>query len=752
MATIQGVYVALFGRPADPTGLAYFNSITNNGQNLAAIANLAGSAEYQQRFAGQTNVQIVNSIYRSLFNRDADVAGLNFFVAGLNNGTFKINDIAIRILDGAQGSDRTIVDTKIAAANAFTAALDTTPEIVAYNGNAAAEQGRAFLAPISTTAPTAAQVDAAVAAIVANPGGGGLNLALTNSTDALVGSGANDTFVAGTQAGFATLTAGDSINGGEGTDVLRIFGNTNAAAFAGSTITSVENVEVQLAAGGATALNVSNNAGVKEVTLIAGSSGASTITLTKAQTAGIQGNSNPAGAGDNITFLFSNASAAANDVANLKVNGGNVDSVIVADIETLNVAATGSNSLGTLTATSATTLNLTGTGSVSATTGTGALKTIDGSALAGGFNLNIAAATATDLAVKGSAANDTLTTVYASLSNADSIDLGAGTGDTLLFTDAATFNTAATAGRLSKVVGVEEIGTVGVALTVDGDLVSQTRFSTSGVGSITATNVAQNSTLEFGAGAAAASTAALKLGANTVNVALEGSATAAADVSAGLAVTGSSTINVLSTGTAGVANNVLALTVAGNQSVVLTGSQNTTLSVATAGATGVSIDGSAFTGNGTLTGSAQADIVKGGTGADIISGGALGDTLTGGAGADTFVYTTLTDSVAATPDRITDFTAGTDKFDVATVPTTVFQGAAFTAAGTGTLATDIASALAAGGQGAIAANNVALVTITGTGAGTYLVINNGTAGYAAADDAVINVTGLTGSLTTADFI
>ncbi len=41
MATIQGVYVALFGRPADPTGLAYFNSVTNNGANLNAIGNLA---------------------------------------------------------------------------------------------------------------------------------------------------------------------------------------------------------------------------------------------------------------------------------------------------------------------------------------------------------------------------------------------------------------------------------------------------------------------------------------------------------------------------------------------------------------------------------------------------------------------------------------------------------------------------------------------------------------------------------------
>ncbi len=47
MATIQGVYMALFGRPADPLGLAFFNSATNNGANLTAIGDLAATAEYQ---------------------------------------------------------------------------------------------------------------------------------------------------------------------------------------------------------------------------------------------------------------------------------------------------------------------------------------------------------------------------------------------------------------------------------------------------------------------------------------------------------------------------------------------------------------------------------------------------------------------------------------------------------------------------------------------------------------------------------
>ncbi len=102
MATIQGVYLALFGRPADPLGLAFFNSATSNGADLRAIGPLQSSAEYQTRFAGQSNVQIINSIYQSLFNRAADLPGLTFFSNALANGTLTINNIAIAILDGAR--------------------------------------------------------------------------------------------------------------------------------------------------------------------------------------------------------------------------------------------------------------------------------------------------------------------------------------------------------------------------------------------------------------------------------------------------------------------------------------------------------------------------------------------------------------------------------------------------------------------------------------------------------------------------
>jgi Ca2+-binding RTX toxin-like protein len=227
------------------------------------------------------------------------------------------------------------------------------------------------------------------------------------------------------------------------------------------------------------------------------------------------------------------------------------------------------------------------------------------------------------------------------------------------------------------------------------------------------------------------------------------------------------TVNIAAGGSAGAANEITALTVNTNGKIVVTGAQALTSTVIGTNAT---LDASAATGKITFTGeagnnsittgsgndvidgAAGTDTIVAGAGNDTITGGADGDTLTGGTGSDTFVYTTLTDSLVATRDRITDFVAGTDKFDVTVVPTDLLQGTQYTAAGTGTLATDIAAALAAGG-GTLSVTSAAVVTITGTGAGTYLVIGDATtAGYAAADDAVINITGLTGTLTLSDFI
>src|SRR5690606_20251687 len=227
----------------------------------------------------------VNSIYQSLFNRNAEAAGLTFFVNGLVSGEFSINDIAIRILDGAQGTDKTVVNTKIAAADAYTAALDTTEEIIAYSGNTAAAAGRAFLQGVSTTVPNQAAVDAAVADMVGPGGVPGDTFTLTTGVDTLLGTHNNDTFQ-GILDGAATDTFNtfDSVDGNSGHDTLLIVGNGGVDFPANVTIKNVEVVNVGTAAA-ITNLNSSSFQGAQQLWQVGA---AAAVTIGAGVTAGFR--------------------------------------------------------------------------------------------------------------------------------------------------------------------------------------------------------------------------------------------------------------------------------------------------------------------------------------------------------------------------------------------------------------------------------------------------------------------------------
>ena len=146
-----------------------------------------------------------------------------------------------------------------------------------------------------------------------------------------------------------------------------------------------------------------------------------------------------------------------------------------------------------------------------------------------------------------------------------------------------------------------------------------------------------------------------------------------------------------------------------------------------------------------------------------VNGGAGADNLTGGAGLDVFVYSTLGASLAGTAtftgDTITDFASGVDKFDVSETQLAAIksagglrQGASYTAVWDTNFATTIAAAITAGGA-AMIANGAAVVTITGTNAGTYLVLNDATTSFSASADDVI-LLGSTSSkvLAVSDFV
>lgn len=462
MATIQGVYVALFGRPADPTGLAYFNSVTKNGADLNGIGDLTTTAEYQTRFAGQSNTQIVTAIYQSLFNRAPETAGLTFFVDALNKGTLNIKNIAIAILDGAQGDDKIIVTNKLTAADNFTKAIDTPVEIGSYQGTAAANAGRAFIAGVTkdtNTIPTTAQADTALANLASStPGSTGtagvtINIANAativgpNNADPATKSTAGDDTINATAIGNTT-----SIDASAGTDTLNITltgangvgvaGTDAAAAVSGGkpTLTSVEKVFVAFTAGNgaqAGAANTTGNAGANFNLDVSGSTGVKELWNNNSTigSAGTQGaNAGTVGAaGDTVTFsnialgtaagvkgdttvttVFSYANATgASDSATLALenalgtgNNPAAKAITINAIENLNVSVNGASKVA-VTDNTLDKVVVTGTGNLDFATASATVKSVDASALNGSLVLNVQGA-ANGVTVTGTKFADTI--------------------------------------------------------------------------------------------------------------------------------------------------------------------------------------------------------------------------------------------------------------------------------------------------------------------------------------------------------
>lgn len=182
-AAIQGIYIALFGRPADPGGLAYWTEVTKGGTDLSAMLSvLPNLTEYTARFEGQTPDQVITTVYQNLFGRAPDAEGLAFFKGQLASGAQTLATIAVNIMQGAQGDDKADVDAKVGAAELFTASLDTPEEIAAYSGADAAALAKKFLDGVDKDKPaTPESVEKAAGAVVAGqdptggqaPGGGG---------------------------------------------------------------------------------------------------------------------------------------------------------------------------------------------------------------------------------------------------------------------------------------------------------------------------------------------------------------------------------------------------------------------------------------------------------------------------------------------------------------------------------------------------------------------------------------------------
>jgi len=143
-------------------------------------------------------------------------------------------------------------------------------------------------------------------------------------------------------------------------------------------------------------------------------------------------------------------------------------------------------------------------------------------------------------------------------------------------------------------------------------------------------------------------------------------------------------------------------------------------------------------------GNAMANSITGNDAGNILEGRAGGDTLTGLGGSDIFRYSVLSDSLLNQYDWITDLAIGFDRIDA---PHAVTLGSVRQLGSVSAL-TNVALRQVLSSDNFVA-NGVSSFSF---GTRTFLALNDSIAGFSSTRDAVIEITGYSGSLNQLEII
>lgn len=156
---VQALYVAYYGRPADPGGLDYWaTQLDANGGDLNAVIDAFGrSQEYVGRFGDMDDAQRIETLYEQLFGRAADSEGRDYYAGVLARGEKSLAEIALTVANAAQGNDHDVFEARVEAADEFTATLSTPEAVAAYSTASGVAAAQARLTDITAESLTPPQ-------------------------------------------------------------------------------------------------------------------------------------------------------------------------------------------------------------------------------------------------------------------------------------------------------------------------------------------------------------------------------------------------------------------------------------------------------------------------------------------------------------------------------------------------------------------------------------------------------------------
>lgn len=155
LTTIQKLYIAYYGRPADAAGRDYWaNEMDKAGGSLNGIIDAFATAPEAQALygSGTTVNERITVLYQNILGRSPEPEGLAYWAGEVAAGRLSLGNAALSILNGVppNSTDAALINNRLAVANTFTAQVNDQN----YGGDAAAAIARTFLKQVTGDAAT----------------------------------------------------------------------------------------------------------------------------------------------------------------------------------------------------------------------------------------------------------------------------------------------------------------------------------------------------------------------------------------------------------------------------------------------------------------------------------------------------------------------------------------------------------------------------------------------------------------------